>query len=73
MPKSKPTAATTSKSSSTLSTSASHESNQNHTLVSLYDIDDNSPRHCGYCNENGNVSIGNHNNIKPFIANLLLI
>jgi hypothetical protein len=58
---------TTSKSSSTLS----HESNQNHTLVSLYDIDDVSPRHCGYCNENGNVSIGNKKNIKKFLADLL--
>ena len=73
MSKSKTTAAKTSKSSSTLSSTTSHESSQNHTLVSLYDIDDVSPRHCGYCNENGNVSIGNHNNIKPFIANLLLI
>ena len=38
--------------------SATNEPNQKQTLVSLYDVDDISPRHCGYCNENGNVSIG---------------
>lgn len=28
------------------------------TLVSLYDIDDFSAHHCGYCNQDGNISIG---------------
>lgn len=28
------------------------------TIVSLYDIDDLNAHHCGYCNENGNISIG---------------
>jgi hypothetical protein len=39
-------------------TSTTNEQNQKQTLVSLYDADDISPRHCGYCNQNGNVSIG---------------
>ena len=28
------------------------------TLVSLYDVDDLSAHHCGYCNQNGNISVG---------------
>ena len=49
MPKSKIT---------TGASSTTNEQNQKQTLVSLYDVDDISPRHCGYCNQNGNVSIG---------------
>lgn len=39
----------------------SENSNQQNqpTMVSLYDIDDLSAHHCGYCNQNGNISIGN--------------
>jgi hypothetical protein len=28
------------------------------TLVSLYDIDDFAAHHCGYCNQDGNISVG---------------
>jgi len=27
-------------------------------VVSLYDIDDLNAHHCGYCNQNGNISTG---------------
>ena len=28
------------------------------TIIGLYDIDDLNAHHCGYCNQNGNISIG---------------
>ena len=28
------------------------------TLVNLYDVDDLAAHHCGYCNQNGNISVG---------------
>jgi hypothetical protein len=42
------------------SSSTSNKSSQNEqpTIVSLYDVDDLSAHHCGYCNQNGNISIG---------------
>jgi arginyl-tRNA--protein-N-Asp/Glu arginylyltransferase len=47
-------------SSSAASASTANKNNQNEqpTLVSLYDVDDLSAHHCGYCNQNGNISIG---------------
>ena len=39
---------------------SSGESKAQHTLVSLYDIDDLAAHHCGYCNQNGNISVGNY-------------
>ena len=45
------------KTSNAASNAASTEQNQQ-TLVTLYDVDDISPHHCGYCNQNGNISIG---------------
>jgi hypothetical protein len=45
------------KSSKNLNDKIEQQKNQP-TLVSLYDIDDYSAHHCGYCNQNGNISIG---------------
>ena len=35
------------------------------TVIALYDIDDFSAHHCGYCNQNGNISIGSINLKHP--------
>lgn len=49
-----------SSSSIAAASSANNKNNQNEqpTLVSLYDVDDLSAHHCGYCNQNGNISVG---------------
>ena len=33
------------------------------TNVSLYDVDNLLPHHCGYCDTNGSVSVGNFHRI----------
>jgi hypothetical protein len=54
----------TSSSSSVLSSST----DDNRTLVTLYDIDRLTPHHCGYCNNDGNISIGKRFNYKDDLA-----
>ena len=58
MPKSKSSSSNTPTSSA--SSSAPTNQQDQSTLVSLYDIDDTSAHHCGYCNQNGNISIGRY-------------
>jgi hypothetical protein len=53
MPKTKES----SKKTETLGASSEQQAHQS-TLVSLYDIDDFSAHHCGYCNQDGNISVG---------------
>lgn len=50
----------TSKSAKTKTTSETTDASENNqrTLVSLYDVDDFAAHHCGYCNQDGNISIG---------------
>ena len=57
MPKSKSSTSNIPSSSSSSTPASSNRQNQP-TIVALYDIDDISAHHCGYCNQNGNISIG---------------
>jgi hypothetical protein len=43
---------------SSSSTSNSSDQTGQQTLLSLYDIDDFAAHHCGYCNQDGNISVG---------------
>ncbi len=48
-----------SKSSTVTSSSTTTNQQKNQpTVVSLYDVDDLTAHHCGYCNQDGNISVG---------------
>ena len=48
-----------SKSTTVASSSTPNNQQKNQpTVVSLYDVDDLTAHHCGYCNQDGNISVG---------------
>lgn len=67
------------KSGASSSTSTAAFADSDATLVALYDIDDDTAHHCGYCNQNGNVSIGNRSiilvirNRTTFLSRFLIL
>ena len=55
-------------SKSTAVTSSNQQKNQP-TVVSLYDVDDLTAHHCGYCNQDGNISVGMSSELMQSIIN----